>query len=80
MVSEGERELLSGRTWERMVDLEPMTVVGEKRRYKYPLGPNGRLSVVVPHLTRGTAALKVRHCHTCQDNKGQDLNSRLPWL
>jgi hypothetical protein len=53
---ERERELLSSRTWERMVDLEQVTVVGEKRRYKYPLGHNGRLSAAVPHLTRGTAA------------------------
>jgi hypothetical protein len=63
-----------------MVDLEPMTVVGEKRRYKYPLGPNGRLSAVMPHLTRGTAPFKVWHCHTYQDSKGQDLNSKLSWL
>jgi hypothetical protein len=54
----------------------------EKRRYKYPSGPNGRISVVEPHLTRGTAALKVRHCRTCQDSKGQDLNRWLSpqWL
>jgi hypothetical protein len=63
-----------------MVDLNLVTVGGEKRRYKYPLGPNGRLSAATSHLTRGTAALKVRHYRTCQDSKGQDLNSKLSWL
>jgi hypothetical protein len=61
-----------------MVNLELMTVVEEKRRYKYPLGPHGWLSAAVPHLTHGTAA--QQHCRTCQDSKGQDLNSRLSWL
>jgi hypothetical protein len=79
MVSEGERVAF----WSHLGEngrFQPSDRWREKRRYKYPLGPNGRLSAAVPHLTCGTAALKVWHCRTCQDNKGQDLNSRLSWL
>jgi hypothetical protein len=40
MVSEGERESCSGRTWEGNGRAEEqVTVVGEKGRYKYPLLP-----------------------------------------
>jgi hypothetical protein len=57
MVSEGEREraivFAPGR---EMVDLNCGNRLREKRRYKYPSGPNGRISAAVPHLTRGTTA------------------------
>jgi hypothetical protein len=63
-----------------MVDLNFMIVGGKREGINTPSGPNGRISAAMPHLTHGTAALKVRHCHTCQDSKRQDLNNWLSWL
>jgi hypothetical protein len=73
MVSEGEGESCCLSTWKENGRSKLYDCWSEKRRYKYPLRSR-------PHLTRGTAALKVRHCRTCQDSKGQDLNSRQSWL
>jgi hypothetical protein len=72
MVSEGERELLSGHTWERMVDLSQVTVGGRREGINTPWS---QWSVKC-----SSAALDLWHCRTCQDSKGQDLNSRLSWL
>ena len=46
-----------------------ITVGEEEDGYKYPLSPNGHLSVVVPHYDSVT--LQVQQCYTCQDSKGK---------
>jgi hypothetical protein len=81
MVSEGEKQRAAlAAPRKEMVDLKHVTVGGRREGINTPSGPNGQISTAAPHLTRGTAALKVRHCRTCQDSKGQDLKSRLSWL
>jgi hypothetical protein len=74
---ERERES-SGRTWKGNGRDDRWR--GRGRDINTPSGPNGQISAAVPHLIRSTTALKVWHCRTCQDSKGQDLNSRLSWL
>jgi hypothetical protein len=60
-----------------MVELEQVTVGGRREGINTPSSPNSRISAVV---LLGTAVLKVQHCRTFQDSKGQDLNSGLSWL
>jgi hypothetical protein len=48
-----------------MVDLNYVTVGGRREGVNTPSGPNGQIGAAAPHLTHGTAALKVRHYRTC---------------